>query len=134
MSSPYTETAAPCVLGAPLTLDPVPDGTGGCSAELELDPGWPIFAEHFPGRPMLPGSLTAHLMATVAAAVPGAEPGPRPASLRGVRFQAPLVPPARIRVTAAPDPAHGDTVRCLVLLLGPAGDTVAARGEVVRHG
>ena len=149
MNSPAQQTAAEVrVLGVPLCPDPVPDGAGGYRAELDLDPDWPIFAEHFPGRPMLPGSFSAQLMATVATALAdgaasdgtasdgtasdGADAAGRQ-SLREVRFSVPLVPPARIRVTAAPDRDRPGTVRCQILLLGAAEETVAVRGEVVRH-
>ncbi|MDH6117265.1 hypothetical protein [Kitasatospora sp. GAS204B] len=119
----------PRVLGAPLTVTPVADGHGGWSAELELDPDWPIFAEHFPGNPMFPGSLTVRLMSALAESALGAARY----EVREVRFGTALVPPAVVRLRAVPDPARTDTLRCQVLLSTTDGETVAARGEVTRH-
>ncbi|MFF9274641.1 hypothetical protein [Streptomyces griseosporeus] len=95
------------------------------TAVLDLDPGWPVFAEHFPGNPVLPGSAAAHLLLGLARRLDPAARG-----LRDVRFARPLVPPARVRLTATADDAGA--VTCTAVIEQQDGpEVVAVRGEVV---
>jgi 3-hydroxymyristoyl/3-hydroxydecanoyl-(acyl carrier protein) dehydratase len=88
---------APTMLGIPLSLCGIEDSTGRVTVELTLDPAWQVFAEHFPGDPVLPGSATLHLMIRTAALL---APGARLGSIAHVRFGAALRPGARLRLVA----------------------------------
>nr|BFD87682.1 hypothetical protein StreXyl84_70830 [Streptomyces sp. Xyl84] len=150
MSGEQRLTDVARLLGIPLTWETVRDhGADKVSARLELDPRWPVFAEHFPGDPMLPGSAVVHLMAQLARELDrGAQRGDVPArTLRDVRFARPLVPPGRVTFTAErradggvrceavlepePEPAQRETEGGTV---AAEGGTVAARGVFAADG
>jgi 3-hydroxymyristoyl/3-hydroxydecanoyl-(acyl carrier protein) dehydratase len=60
-----------------LGLDPVRDGAGGATrAVLHVPAAAPFFADHFPRRPVFPGSLLMHLNLQLAAALAGELPPP----------------------------------------------------------
>ncbi|WP_406454315.1 hypothetical protein OH768_16445 [Streptomyces sp. NBC_01622] len=110
------------LLGIPLA-PPVDRSAGAVTAVLDLEEHWPVFAEHFPGNPMLPGSAAVHLMLGLARHL---DPAAR--ALRHVRFARPLVPPARIRCTAT---TTDGAIVCTVLTEEDGREVVAVRGEAV---
>jgi len=115
-------SASPELLGIPLA-PPVDRSADTITAVLDLEEDWPVFAEHFPGNPVLPGSATVHLMLGLAQHL---DPAAR--AMRHVRFARPLVPPARIRCTAT---TTRGVIVCTVLTVEDDREVVAVRGEAV---
>ena len=80
------------------------DGTT-IEAETVADPDWPLFAGHFPGRPILPGviliEMTAQAGALIGALGDHVEPG-RFLAFAGVekaKFRQPVAPGDLVRLT-----------------------------------
>ncbi|MFF1925228.1 hypothetical protein ACFVW8_32245 [Streptomyces sp. NPDC058221] len=122
------------LLGIPLTWPPGPaDGCDVIERNLRLDPHWPVFAEHLPGNPMLPGSAIVHLMSELAQQLAGAAryDAVHTGVLRDVRFARALVPPARVRFTARRAQRPDERIECTAVLEEPTGDVVAARGVFI---
>ena len=91
-------------------------------ALLDVDASQPVFAGHFPGRPVLPGVLLLHFMRRQLQALHG----PRPFSrLRRVKFLQPVRPGSRIHLACecARPPWH----QCRVLA---EDGTVVAQAEI----
>ncbi|WP_424212996.1 hypothetical protein ACN20G_13410 [Streptomyces sp. BI20] len=122
-AAPTEAPLAPPVLGIPSAPEPEVDADRA-SLLLDLDASWPVFAEHFPGNPMFPGSASVRLLLDLARRI---HPGTR--GLRDVRFARPLVPPARARFTA--ERLADASVRVTAQIEQDDGTwTVAIRGEV----
>ncbi len=83
-------------------IGPPADGGAGLRARKWLDPEMPFFADHFPGRPLMPGVLMIEMAAQTAGAIWGragatADAKPEPfvlAQVRDFRLKR-TVPPGR---------------------------------------
>lgn len=82
-----------------LGLDPVRDDAGGAEgAVLHVPASAPFFADHFPRRPVFPGSLLMHLNLQLAAALAGGLAPPA----GGVRWTLRTVQDMKLRAFIAP--------------------------------
>ena len=102
-----------------------------------IEANYPFFADHFPGHPILPGSMALELAAQVAgplaeAAVARLQPGDRYAFLgmvRDAKFLRPIQLPAILRFEARI--IRSDTARVAVRVTAYVGATTVLRGELM---
>lgn len=105
-------------------MEIAPDRRGG-RGEKHLDPAAPYFADHFPGKPLMPGVLLIECAAQAAGAVWG-RPEAFLASVQQFRLQRPVLP--------------GQTVVSEVVLekdlgaLAQFAVTLRVAGEIVAQG
>ena len=88
----------------------------------------PVFAGHFPGQPILPGVLLLRFAVDAAAGAAG-----RPLALvaiRRLRFSAPVLPPAEVRVEFDAKPDGDDRLRLRCKWFGADGAALA-RGDLI---
>ncbi|PTY01910.1 hypothetical protein DB346_10690 [Verrucomicrobia bacterium LW23] len=115
--------------------------TGGrprAVATLHLDPARPFFADHFPGRPLMPGVLMIEAAAqaagwlwAVAAASPAAAGAPRElhlAAVQAFRFHSPALPGETLRIEVTLDKELGPRAQFTATLR--VGDRLVAEGSI----
>lgn len=97
----------------------------------------PVFADHFPDAPLLPGSLLLELAAQVAGPLCeevtalrfGLERGAVLGMVRRAVFLRPCFLPATVRLTA--QVRHADAARVTAAVTAAVGDSTAVRAELV---
>jgi 3-hydroxyacyl-[acyl-carrier-protein] dehydratase len=115
---------------------------------VELEPGQravasttfpaslPLFADHFPGRPIVPGVLITEAMAQTAgwliAATVGFNQWPLLALIEHAKFSRPVEPDEELRLTA--DLVSGQTHTFVVDVAATRGDERIARARLVFRG
>ena len=118
------------------TLQTVPVA-GAAVGEAVVSANHPIFADHFPDVPLLPGSLLLELAAQVAgplceevtAARFGIERGAVLGVVRRAVFLRPCFLPATVRVTA--QVRHADSAQVTAAVVATVANAIVLRAELV---
>ena len=111
--------------------------TGGALGEAVVPADHPVFADHFPDVPLLPGSLLLELAAQVAGPLceevtllrHGLERGAVLGMVRRAVFMRPCFLPATIRLTA--HVRHADSTRVTAAVVAAVRDATVLRAELV---
>jgi 3-hydroxymyristoyl/3-hydroxydecanoyl-(acyl carrier protein) dehydratase len=83
-------------IAAAQTVEPRADATGAATAEFRFGANDPVFAGHFPHRPILPGVFQLELARVVAEKVLGCPLFVR--EIARAKFQQPILPEETVRV------------------------------------
>jgi 3-hydroxymyristoyl/3-hydroxydecanoyl-(acyl carrier protein) dehydratase len=110
---------------------------GGAVGEAVVPADHPVFADHFPGVPLLPGSFLLELAAQVAGPLCedvtmlrfGLERGAVLGMVRRAVFPRPCPLPAAIRLTA--QVRQAESARVTAVVGAAVGDTIVLRAELV---
>jgi 3-hydroxymyristoyl/3-hydroxydecanoyl-(acyl carrier protein) dehydratase len=102
---------------------------------VRLNPEWPIFRDHFPGKPLLPAVYFAEMGAQASGALWAAHAGFSPAmplqlvEIRKFRIRQPALPEENLRITTKLVASWVELATFQVQIF--RGDTVLAEGEIV---
>jgi 3-hydroxymyristoyl/3-hydroxydecanoyl-(acyl carrier protein) dehydratase len=121
----------------PMNLEPNGGDPGRfLSAVLQVPPAAPLFADHFPRRPVFPGSLLMHLNlqlgATLARQIPSPSKGQWvPGTIVDMKLRSFIPPGARLRLEALVKQQSSDSAR-LALKTAIDNEIIASGGLMLR--
>lgn len=96
------------------------------SGVFYFDPADPIYADHFPGCPVVPGSL---IVQAFIKALRNSGMGMRPGRIQDFKFRK-FIPPGEYEFLLE---NRGDSLRCRLLQPGTDGRRFLATGTIIPH-
>lgn len=120
-----------------LTLEPSDGNAGGSvAANFQVPAEAPLFADHFPRRPVFPGSLLMHMNLQLGAALAAEIPPPAngrwvPGTILDMKLRSFIPPGATLRLEARLKQSSHDSAR-LALETRSAGEVIATAGLALK--